>query len=282
MPELPEVETTRLGLLPKVQGGRIATVTVRDRRLRWPIPSNLAKQLSGKTVVDISRRGKYLLWDCRSDTGANAQRGYLLSHLGMSGSLRLINNGDHSHTPQIHDHLDIAFDDGTIVRYTDPRRFGAMLWIAGPHPTHALLDSLGPEPLSPYFDATHLHTVAKGRSVSVKEFIMNGRVVVGVGNIYASEALFRAGIHPRRAAGKVSIARFERLADAIKLTLANAIQAGGSSLRNYVQASGELGYFQVDAYVYDRDKLPCRVCKRPIRSIRQGQRSTYFCPRCQT
>ena len=282
MPELPEVETTRLGLLPKVQGGRISTVTVRDRRLRWPIPINLAKQLSGKTVVDISRRGKYLLWDCRSDTGANAQRGYLLSHLGMSGSLRLIHNGDHGHTPQIHDHLDIAFDDGTIVRYTDPRRFGAMLWIAGPQPTHALLDSLGPEPLSPDFDATHLHTIAKGRSVSVKEFIMNGRVVVGVGNIYASEALFRAGIHPRRAAGKVSIARFERLAEAIKLTLANAIKAGGSSLRNYVQASGELGYFQVNAYVYDRDQLPCRVCKRPIRSIRQGQRSTYFCPRCQT
>ena len=282
MPELPEVETTRLGLLPKVQGRRILMVTVRDRRLRWPIPGNLAKQLSGKTVVDISRRGKYLLWDCRSDTGVNAQRGYLLSHLGMSGSLRLIHNGDHGHTPQIHDHLDIAFDDGTIVRYTDPRRFGAMLWIAGPQPAHALLDSLGPEPLSPDFDATYLHAVAKGRSVSVKEFIMNGRVVVGVGNIYASEALFRAGIHPRRVAGKVSIARFERLVDAIKLTLANAIKAGGSSLRNYVHASGELGYFQVNACVYDRDKLPCRVCQSPIRSIRQGQRSTYFCPRCQT
>ena len=282
MPELPEVETTRLGLLPKVQGGRISAVTVRDRRLRWPIPDNLAKQLSGKTVVDITRRGKYLLWDCRSDNSASANRGYLLSHLGMSGSLRLIHKGDRGNTPLTHDHLDIAFDGGIIVRYTDPRRFGAMLWISGPQPAHPLLDSLGPEPLSSDFDATYLHAVAKGRSVSVKEFIMNSRVVVGVGNIYASEALFRAGIHPRRAAGKVSIARFGRLTDAIKLTLANAIEAGGSSLRNYVQASGELGYFQVNACVYDRDKLPCRVCQSPIRSIRQGQRSTYFCPRCQT
>ena len=282
MPELPEVETTRLGLLPKVQGGRISTVTVRDRRLRWPIPNNLAKQLSGKTVVDITRRGKYLLWDCRSDNSASANRGYLLSHLGMSGSLRLIHKGDRGNKPQTHDHLDIAFDGGIIVRYTDPRRFGAMLWISGPQPAHPLLDSLGPEPLSTDFDATYLHAAAKGRTVSVKEFIMNSRVVVGVGNIYASEALFRAGIHPRRAAGKVSIARFVRLVEAIKLTLANAIKAGGSSLRNYVQASGELGYFQVNANVYDRDKLPCRVCQSPIRSFRQGQRSTYFCPRCQT
>ncbi len=276
MPELPEVETTRLGLLPKVQGSRIATVTVRDRRLRWPIPKNLATQLSGNTVADITRRGKYLLWDCRLDE----RRGYLLSHLGMSGSLRVINAADKCEA-QKHDHLDIGFDNGVTVRYTDPRRFGAMLWIAGAIPRHALLDKLGPEPLSAAFDGAHLQTAAKGRTVSIKEFIMNGQVVVGVGNIYASESLFRAGIHPNRAAGKVSLTRMMRLAEAIKTTLDSAIRAGGSSLRDYVQANGELGYFQVNAFVYDREGLPCRVCKTPIRAMRQGQRSTYFCPQCQ-
>ncbi|MCY7388338.1 MAG: bifunctional DNA-formamidopyrimidine glycosylase/DNA-(apurinic or apyrimidinic site) lyase [Burkholderiales bacterium] len=279
MPELPEVETTRLGLLPKVQGGRISTVTVRDRRLRWPIPKSLAARLIGKTVNDIARRGKYLLWDVRE---SNANRGYLLSHLGMSGSLRLIQTGDTSSSPLRHDHLDIAFDNGVTVRYTDPRRFGAMLWIGGALPVHPLLDSLGPEPLSADFDGTHLYNLAKDRSVSVKEFIMNSRVVVGVGNIYASEALFRAGIHPKRMAGKVSRIRMDRLADAIKHTLEKAIHAGGSSLRNYVQASGELGYFQVNAFVYGRDGLSCRTCQTPIRTMRQGQRSTYFCPGCQT
>ena len=285
MPELPEVETTRLGLLPTVRGQRIARVIVRERRLRWPIPGNFARLLSGKTVTDITRRGKYLLWDCRLDDSAAAaespQRGYLLSHLGMSGSLRLVGASDIDETPRKHDHLDIGFCNGTTVRYTDPRRFGAMLWIAGAAPRHALLDLLGPEPLSDDFDGTHLSVAAQGRSVSVKEFIMNSQVVVGVGNIYASESLFRAGIHPTRAAGKVSRARYLRLAEAIKHTLQKAIDAGGSSLRNYVQASGELGYFQVNAFVYDRAGLPCRVCKAPIRALRQGQRSTYYCPQCQ-
>ena len=277
MPELPEVETTRLGLLPRVQGSRIATVTVRERRLRWPIPKNLARLLSGNTVADITRRGKYLLWDCR----LNERRGYLLSHLGMSGSLRVINADDKGCAPQSHDHLDIGFDNGVTIRYTDPRRFGAMLWIAGALPAHALLDKLGPEPLSAAFDGAHLRAAARGRSVSIKEFIMNSQVVVGVGNIYASESLFRAGIHPRRSAGAVSHARLARLAVAIKTTLQAAIHAGGSSLRDYVQANGELGYFQVDAFVYDRGGLACRVCTTSIRAIRQGQRSTYFCPRCQ-
>ena len=281
MPELPEVETTRLGLLPSVQGRRIATVTVRDRRLRWPIPKNLAKLLSGKTVTDISRRGKYLLWHCRIANTSNDRRGYLLSHLGMSGSLRVIDASDVNRTPQKHDHVDIAFENGTTIRYTDPRRFGAMLWIAGDSPKHVLLDALGPEPLSDDFDGAHLLAAGKGRAVSVKEFIMNSHVVVGVGNIYASEALFRAGIHPTRPAGKVSRARYVRLADAIKYTLQSAIHAGGSSLRNYVQANGELGYFQVNASVYDREGLPCRVCGSDIRALRQGQRSTYYCARCQ-
>lgn len=271
MPELPEVETTRLGLLPHVQGQRISKVIVRDRRLRWPVPIDFARRLKGCTVRDVLRRGKYLIWDCGT--------GHILSHLGMSGSLRVI---PASLLADKHDHLDFNFDSGIAIRYTDPRRFGAMLWIPGRNISHPLLDSLGPEPLAPEFNTTHIQRAARGRSVSVKEFVMNSHVVVGVGNIYASESLFIAGIHPRRKAGNISRARFERLVDAIKQTLAKAIRAGGSSLRDYVQANGELGYFQVNAFVYDREGQPCRVCKTPIRAIRQGQRSTYFCPACQT
>jgi formamidopyrimidine-DNA glycosylase len=235
----------------------------------------------GKTVVNIERRGKYLLWDCRREPGPEGARGYLLSHLGMSGSLRIIATSDVAQPPQKHDHVDIGLDNGFTVRYTDPRRFGALLWIAASSPRHALLDRLGPEPLSDDFDGAYLHRIAKGRSASIKEFIMNGRVVVGVGNIYASEALFRAAIRPTRAAGSVSLARCDRLVNAIKVTLRNAIKAGGSSLRNYVQASGEPGYFQTSVFVYDRAGQPCKTCKATIVAIRQGQRSTYFCPRCQ-
>ena len=271
MPELPEVETTRLGLLPHVLGQRISTVIVRERRLRWPVPADFARRLKGRTVRDVSRRGKYLLWDCES--------GYVLSHLGMSGSLRVV---PASAVAEKHDHIDFAFESGIAIRYTDPRRFGAMLWIPGGNATHPLLDMLGPEPLAPEFTAAYLAGASRGRVVSIKEFIMNGHVVVGVGNIYASESLFRAGIHPKRIAGKISLSRYHRLVDAIKHTLAKAIGAGGSSLRDYVQANGELGYFQVNAFVYDREGQACRVCKTPIRSIRQGQRSTYFCPACQT
>lgn len=270
MPELPEVETTRLGLLPWVKGRTITGVAVRDRRLRWPIPANLARKLTGLTVRDVHRRGKYLLWDCG--------KGFILSHLGMSGSLRVLPGMEPA---RIHDHVDITFDGKTVIRYTDPRRFGAMLWIEGSEPRHALLEALGPEPLSDEFDGAYLFAVSRGRSVSVKEFIMNGHIVVGVGNIYASESLFQAGIHPSRAAGVISRARYVRLALAIKKTLANAIAAGGSSLRNYVQTSGELGYFQVNAFVYDREGASCRTCKTPVRSMRHGQRTTYFCPICQ-
>ncbi len=270
MPELPEVETTRLGLLPHVQGQRIARVIVRDRRLRWPVPADFAQRLKGRTVLDVLRRGKYLLWDCET--------GYMLSHLGMSGSLRVLPNAEPA---EKHDHIDIAFESGVAIRYTDPRRFGAMLWISGQDPAHPLLDPLGPEPLSPEFNAAYLYRSSRGRSVSVKEFIMNGHIVVGVGNIYASEALFASGVHPTRTAGKTSLARYEKIVDAIKQTLVKAIRAGGSSLRNYVQADGEPGYFQLNALVYDREGQPCRVCRAPIQALRQGQRSTYFCPRCQ-
>lgn len=271
MPELPEVETTRLGLLPHVRGQRIARVIVRERRLRWPVPPDFAPGLKGKTVIDVTRRGKYLLWDCES--------GFVLSHLGMSGSLRLVRASD---PPNKHDHIDFAFDDGSAIRYTDPRRFGAMLWIPGRSAEHPLLDALGPEPLRAEFNADYLAETARGRSVSIKEFIMNGQVVVGVGNIYAAESLFLAGIHPKRLAGRVALARIEKLVESIKSTLAKAIRAGGSSLRNYVQTNGELGYFQVNAFVYDREGLPCRHCRTPIRAVRQGQRSTFFCPSCQT
>lgn len=271
MPELPEVETTRLGLLPLVRNRRIHDVIVRERRLRWPVPANFARRLRGRTVQDVSRRGKYLLWDCGS--------GFVLSHLGMSGSLRLVAASD---APARHDHLDFILEDGPVIRFTDPRRFGAMLWIPGRIATHPLLDSLGPEPLMPGFDAAYLADAAAGRTVSIKEFVMNSQVVVGVGNIYASESLFLAGIDPRRPAGRVAPVRLEKLSRAIKKVLAKAIQAGGSSLRNYVQTSGELGHFQVNAFVYDREGLPCRKCRTPIRAIRQGQRSTYFCPACQT
>jgi formamidopyrimidine-DNA glycosylase len=274
MPELPEVETTRLGLLPRIKGKQIAQVIVRDRRLRWPIPRAFAQVLTGRTVTDVGRRGKYLLWACR----LNDDYGYVLSHLGMSGSLRILQQAE---APGKHDHVDFVFSDGLVVRYTDPRRFGALLWLPGREPSHPLIDSLGPEPLSNEFDGDHLHAASRGRTVSVKEFLMNGHIVVGVGNIYASESLFRAGINPRLAAGRVSRDRYRALAEAVRDTLAKAIRAGGSSLRDYVQADGELGYFQVNAMVYDREGLPCRVCKTPVRAVRQGQRSTFYCPRCQ-
>jgi len=270
MPELPEVETTRLGLLPKVKDLRVSNVIVRNRRLRWPIPRDFEKRLIGRTIVDVRRRGKYLLWDCES--------GFVLNHLGMSGSLRIQSPTE---SPQKHDHVDIVFGRKLVVRYTDPRRFGAMLWLHGRDLRHELLDKLGPEPLSDDFSGAYLYSASRNRRTSIKEFIMNGHIVVGVGNIYASESLFMAGIHPEKLAGGLSRARCERLAASIKQTLEKAIMAGGSSLRDYVQTDGELGYFQSEAMVYGRDGLPCLVCSRRLRAIRQGQRSTYFCAICQ-
>jgi formamidopyrimidine-DNA glycosylase len=270
MPELPEVETTRRGLLPATAGRRVSRVVVRERRLRWPVPAGLSRTLSGQTLRDIERRGKYLLW--QFDTG------FLLTHLGMSGSLTALQPAG---APAKHDHIDIVFENGVTVRYADPRRFGAMLWIAGRTPNHSLLDSLGPEPLARGFDGQCLHAASRGKSLAVKNFIMDSRVVVGVGNIYASESLFHAGIHPATAAGRVSLARYERLAQAIKSTLRQAIRAGGSSLRNYVAADGSPGYFQLAAMCYDREGEPCRVCGKAIRRIVQGQRATFFCPACQ-
>ena len=270
MPELPEVETTRRSLAPHLLGKRIAAVVVRDRRLRWPIPRDLSKKTVGCTVRSIERRGKYLLVDCGS--------GWMILHLGMSGSLRVLPRD----TPAgKHDHFDLVMDSGMMARLTDPRRFGAVLWQArNPH-AHPLLANLGPEPLGPDFCAAALHARLRGRRTAIKAAIMDSSIVVGVGNIYASESLFRAAINPKIASGRISLRRCERLVDAIRETLRAAILAGGSTLRDFVSADGNAGYFQQTYFVYSRDGKPCHVCGTAIKSLRQGQRATFYCPRCQ-
>ncbi|HEX9181118.1 MAG TPA: bifunctional DNA-formamidopyrimidine glycosylase/DNA-(apurinic or apyrimidinic site) lyase [Burkholderiales bacterium] len=270
MPELPEVETTRRGLQPRVVGKRVAGVHVHDRRLRWPVPRNLPQLVSGLRVESLERRGKYLLF--------NLGAGTLIVHLGMSGSLRLLPAG----TPrQKHDHFDLLLEDGWLARLRDPRRFGAVLWQPGDPRRHALLADLGPEPLERDFDGGTLHRATRRRAAAIKQVIMDSHVVVGVGNIYASEALFRAGIRPSTPARRLSEARCERLAQAIRETLQEAISAGGSTLRDFVGSDGNPGYFQQSYFVYDRAGEPCRRCGTPVRQLRQGQRSTYYCPHCQ-
>ena len=270
MPELPEVETTRRGLLPHVVGRRIHDVVVRNRNLRWPVPRDLPRRLRGEQVLAIRRRGKYLLFDCRE--------GHLLVHLGMSGRLSLVARGE---PPRAHDHVDLQLEGRDTVRLTDPRRFGAMLWMRGPAERHALLRGLGVEPLEPEFDGAALHRLAQGRRVAVKHFLMNARIVTGVGNIYASEALFCAGIHPLRSVARISAERWDRLAAAVRETLERALAAGGTTLRDYASLEGRPGEFGTECAVYGRGGLPCRACATPIRALRQGQRSTFYCPDCQ-
>jgi formamidopyrimidine-DNA glycosylase len=270
MPELPEVETTRRGLLPHVVGRHVRGVVVRNAKLRWPVPRDLKRRLEGEKVLGIRRRGKYLLFDYR--------KGHLLVHLGMSGSLKLVSRGE---PPRKHDHVDVELEGAQSLRLTDPRRFGAVLWLDSPAESHMLLKNLGLEPLDAEFTGEALHRRARGRRVAVKQFLMNGGIVTGVGNIYASEALFHAGIHPARSAGSVSLARWKKLAQAVRHTLESALASGGSTLRNFSGADGSAGHFQHEHYVYGREGKPCRVCKTPIKTIRQGQRSTFFCPRCQ-
>jgi formamidopyrimidine-DNA glycosylase len=269
MPELPEVETTRLGLLPRLQGRRLHNLIVRHSRLRWPVPEDLAHQLGGKKLVGLTRRGKYLLFDFGSGTQ--------IVHLGMSGSLRF---ADPHEACGAHDHIDWEFDDGTVLRLRDPRRFGAVLWTTDPI-QHPLLARLGPEPLTDLFSAQYLHAQCRTRRVAIKQLIMDGHMVVGVGNIYASEALFHAGIRPGTPAQKLTRPACTRLVTAIKRVLTAAIAAGGSSLRDYVQTSGDLGYFQLQTHVYNRAGLPCKTCDTPIRRIIQGQRASFYCPYCQ-
>ncbi len=269
MPELPEVETTRQGLLPRLQGRTLTQIVVRNPRLRWPVPDDLEARLAGWPLKTLERRGKYLLFDFGSATQ--------IVHLGMSGSLRFAGPGEPA---ALHDHIDWLFDDGATLRLRDPRRFGAVLWTDDVS-RHPLLAHLGPEPLTPEFDAAYLHAQCQRRSAAIKQVIMDAQVVVGVGNIYASESLFHAGIRPATAARRLSRPACARLAEAIKRVLAAAIAAGGSSLRDYVASDGELGYFQLQTRVYDRAGLPCKACATPIRRIVQGQRASFYCPACQ-
>jgi formamidopyrimidine-DNA glycosylase len=270
MPELPEVETTRRGLEPLLVGQRIRAAVVRNRALRQPVPRGLAQRLAGATVLALTRRGKYLLFDCGAGT--------LIVHLGMSGRLWVVRDGA---PPAAHDHFDLILDNGTLVRLRDPRRFGLVLWQPGDALSHALLANIGPEPLSAGFDGAALHAATRNRTAPIKHVLMDSRVVAGVGNIYANEALFRAGIHPRAAAGRLSRGRCALLVQEIRATLELAIVAGGSSLRDYVRSDGLAGNFQSQFMVYDRAGEACQRCATPIRGIRQGQRSTFYCPRCQ-
>lgn len=270
MPELPEVETTRRGLAPLAQGREVAGVELRCRQLRWPVAEQLL-QLEGRTIRSLERRAKWLLW--RFDHGT------LLWHLGMSGSFRA---WDPAPEPGPHDHIDVQIADGKRLRYTDPRRFGAVLWQPGADPgLHPRLTGLGPEPLGEDFDGDGLWRRSRGRRTSVKQFIMDGRIVVGVGNIYAAEALFAAGIHPKRAAGRIARARYRVLAEAIRETLRRAIEVGGTSLRDFTVGDGTPGYFGQELKVYGRSGLPCPTCGEALRGEFLGQRATVWCAHCQ-
>lgn len=270
MPELPEVEITRRGIEPFVLGKAITGVTVRNPNLRQRVPRNIARLVVGQKVRRLRRRGKYLLFECEA--------GSIILHLGMSGSLRVI---EPQSAPRKHDHVDIVFG-GSALRLRDPRRFGIVLWTRGDSSRHPLLARLGVEPLSEKFSPEFLYEATRGRDVGIKQLLMNAGVIVGVGNIYANESLFKAGIHPRVHAKRLSRERCARLVDAVKETLVAAIAAGGSSLRDFVHSDGASGYFQQHYYVYDRAALPCRVCGTGIRVARLGQRSSFYCSTCQT
>jgi formamidopyrimidine-DNA glycosylase len=268
MPELPEVEVTRRGVARALAGRRISAIAVREPRLRWPVP-DAVRGLAGLTVRSVKRRAKYLLLDCGE--------GQLIVHLGMSGSLRVLPAGT---AFDKHDHFDLVLGE-RLLRLRDPRRFGAVLWRAAGEAPHPLLARLGIEPLSRALDGARLHALTRAHRAAIKTFLMDGRRIAGVGNIYASEALYRARIDPRTPARRLSRARCARLARAIKETLRAAIRAGGSSLRDYVGADGGTGCFQLRTLVYEHAGQPCRRCGAAVRRIVQGQRSTYFCPACQ-
>lgn len=270
MPELPEVETTRRGLEPRMLGERIESAVVRNRALRLPVPRNLPEVLAGTTVRRIERRGKYLLFDCGTGT--------LILHLGMSGRLWVV---DDAAPAGRHDHFDLVMAGGSVIRLRDPRRFGLVLWQKGDPLRHRLLAAIGPEPLSPEFDGARLHRSTRNRTAAIKLVLMDSHVVAGIGNIYANEALFRAGIRPGIQARRMTLARCTLLVEKIRETLSDAIDAGGSSLRDYVGSDGMAGNFQSRFLVYDRAGAPCLVCGGTIRGMRQGQRSTFYCPGCQ-
>lgn len=272
MPELPEVEVTRRGVAPHLEGRTVTAVILRHSGLRWPFPDELAQRLCGKTILSTGRRGKYLL--------IVFGHGTLIVHLGMSGHLRILP----LHTPpQKHDHFDMALDD-KLLRMTDPRRFGAVLWHGcdeGSVEEHVLLRGLGVEPLEELFSGKLLHAGTRNRSAAIKQVLLAGDIVVGVGNIYASESLFKARINPKTPAYRISLARYDKLAQAIRETLAAAITQGGSTLRDFMAVNGQPGYFQQSYFVYDRAGQPCRVCGVSVRQLKQGQRSTFYCVNCQ-
>ena len=269
MPELPEVETTKRGIAPHVVSQCVTSVIVREPRLRWPVPDDLADILSGQTFDGVSRRAKYLLLE--TETGA------LMVHLGMSGSLRLVSP---SESLKKHDHIDIGLSNGLTLRYHDPRRFGSVHWL-NDVASHPLLSHLGPEPLSEDFNSDYLFAKSRGRTSSVKQFIMDAKVVVGVGNIYANEALFMSGIRPDRAANRISSNRYQRLVQAIKEVLDFAIGVGGTTLRDFVGGDGKAGYFAQQLSVYGRGGQACTSCGRALKEIRQSNRSSVFCQGCQ-
>jgi formamidopyrimidine-DNA glycosylase len=284
MPELPEVETTRRGVEPHVVGHRVRALIVHEPRLRWRVPASLPAKVAGATVTGAQRRAKYLLFPLEGGaleggTGrAPRTPASLLVHLGMSGNLRVLP----ASTPRLtHDHFDLVLDSGETLRFNDPRRFGSLQLVEGDPAKHPLLRHLGPEPLEAGFDGGTLWRASRKRRVAVKQFIMDAKVVVGVGNIYASEALFRAGIRPGRQAGGLTRAECDRLAAAIRRVLAKAIEVGGTTLRDYVGVDGNPGYFRQKLFVYERAGEPCRKCGTPVRQRVQGQRSTYWCPACQ-
>jgi len=264
------VETTRRGLAPHTRGRRIRALRLYERRLRWPVPARLPAELAGLRILRTGRRAKYLLLGLESGT--------LLVHLGMSGNLRVVPAA----APRLpHDHFDLVLDSGCALRFNDPRRFGSLIYVRGDPHRHPLLAQLAPEPFARAFDAAYLWRITRGRRVAVKQLLMNSRLVVGVGNIYASEALFRARIRPRRQARSLSRAEVSRLVRAVRAVLRQAIRAGGTTLRDYLKADGSPGYFRQRLYVYERAGMPCRRCGAAVRAITQGQRSTYYCPVCQ-
>ena len=276
MPELPEVEVTRRGVAPHLEGRIVEQVVFRREGLRWPFPAHLAESLVGQRITQVGRRGKYLLIGFASGT--------LIVHLGMSGHLRVLPPGVE---PKKHDHFDLVVNDGVqsqVLRLHDPRRFGAVLWHAhddGDIDQHILLRGLGVEPLEDKFSAELLHKATRKRSAPIKQVLLAGDIVVGVGNIYACESLFKAGISPKTPAGRISRARYDKLAAAIREILAEAIVQGGSTLKDFIAVNGQSGYFQQTYFVYDRAGVPCRNCGAPVRQIKQGQRSTFYCATCQ-
>ena len=271
MPELPEVETVRRGITPHVVGCTIEQLIVRDRRLRWPVPKNLGALVKNRRIIGTDRRGKYLILVLDS-------KDRVLIHLGMSGRLLVLKTG---HPLKKHDHVDLELSGDVLLRFNDPRRFGAVLPWPTEQETHPLIETMGPEPFSDEFNGEYLFKLSRGRSAPVKNFVMDGRVVVGAGNIYAAEALFRSGLRPSKPAGKLTRAQCTTLAQHVRAVLSEAVEQGGTTLRDFFGADGQPGYFQQKLFVYGRENEPCRKCRAPIRRVIIGQRSSFYCPKCQ-